>query len=175
MEENNTVSFKFLFEEYYPSLVKVAFFYVNDVALAEDITQEVFAKLLEKRNQIATIENIKGYLQYAVKNRCINHLEHSRVVEKYNQEYLKRSQESEDSTEEYINLVHNLVEKLPLKRKTILKMSVVEAKSYQEIATELDMSINTVKGHIKKAYAFLREEMKKEVSNYILYMAFVRK
>ena len=57
------------------------------------------------------------------------------------------------------------------KRRKILELRVVDAKSYQEIAKQEGISINTVKDHIKKAYAFLRKEVYQEVQDFILFLA----
>lgn len=172
MNKGNFTAFRGLFQDLYPDLIKVALFYVHDLPAAEDITQEVFVKLWEKQEDIHKIENIKGYLQYAIKNRSLNYLEHLQVVDKYQQEYLKQAKEDEQNPDDYLQLVQRLLNQLPEKRKVVLELSVVEAKSYQEIARQLDISVNTVKDHIKKAYAFLREEGRKEIPNYILYIAF---
>lgn len=174
MNSSNLTTFRTLFQELYPDMVKIALFYVHDIPTAEDITQEIFTKLWEKRKQLDTINNIRGYLQYAIKNRCLNYLEHLQIVDKYQQEYLKQTDDEQQSIEEHIQLVQRLLEQLPTKRKMILELSVVESKSYQEIAKQLDISVNTVKDHIKKAYAFLREEAQKEISHYILYFLLTR-
>lgn len=79
-----------------------------------------------------------------------------------------------DSPEEYLHLVQRLLELLPEKRKKVLELSIVESKSYSEIAEILNISVNTVKDHIKRAYAFLREKANKEVSELILYLILTR-
>lgn len=56
--------------------------------------------------------------------------------------------------ETFIEEVGNLLNKLPEKRRKVLEMSVLESKSYAEIADALRISLNTVKDHVKKAYAF---------------------
>lgn len=171
MEKCAILSFKHVFETLYPDMVKVALFYIHDSTIAEDITQEVFAKLWENYDKIHQIENLKGYLRHAVKNSSLNYLSHLQVVDKYQREYIHQAVEDEGAPEDYIHLVHTVLTKLPPKRKFILERSVIDSKSYLEIAQELDISINTVKDHIKKAYAFLRQEMNKEISGLILYLA----
>lgn len=171
MNKSNLTSFKTLFQKLYPNMVRIALFYVHDLAVAEDITQEVFTKLWEKQKDLNGIDNLKGYLSYAVKNRCLNHLEHQQVVNKYQQEYIQQLAD-DDTTDEFIQKVQLSLEKLPLKRRKILEMSIVESKSYQEIAELQGISINTVKDHIKKAYAFLREDIHQSVQNFMLFLAF---
>ena len=172
MNHRQLQQFRTIFLSHYPDLVKAARFYVRDQAVADDIVQDTFAKLWENFDQTEHIENIKGYLQYTIRNRSLNHLEHLQVVDKYQQDYLKQLQEDEHTPDDFLKLVQNLVNQLPPKRKQILEMSIVESKSYQEIATQLDISLNTVKDHIKKAYAFLREEAHKQIPHYILFLAF---
>ena len=176
MRSGQLEQFKVVFEEFYSDMVKTAVFYVRDSVIAEDIVQEVFTKLWEKRSQLGDIENLKGYLIHATKNKSLNYLEHLQIVDQYQQNYLRNLQEEKEvNLEEDILLVRNLLEKLPPKRKIILEMSILETKSYQEISCQLDISINTVKDHIKIAYAFLRKEMNKNIPTTILYLALTHK
>lgn len=166
--------FKSLFREYYPETVRYALFYLHDPNAAEDIAQEIFTKLWEQKKDLEDMNNISGYLRNAAKNSCINYLRHQQVKEEYTQEYLHNTINDEESTEEYLNLIQRLVEQLPPKRREVLELSVIEAKTYQEIADILDLSINTVKDHIKKAYSFLREHAHNEVTKHILFLVFHR-
>lgn len=162
--------FKAIFNEFYPDMIKVALFYVHDLPVAEDMVQDVFAKLWESRKEIGAIDNIRAYLTYAVKNRCLNYLEHEQAISKHQQEYIRQLAE-EESVEELISAVQTSLAKLPPKRRKIVELSVVEGKSYQEIADQEEISINTVKDHIKKAYAFLREEIRQDLRKLILFFA----
>ena len=56
-------------------MVKIALFYIHDLAIAEDITQEIFTRLWERREKLDMIDNLKGYLSNAIKNRCLNYLD----------------------------------------------------------------------------------------------------
>ena len=174
MSVNHLTSFKTLFQELYPGMVKIALFYVHDLAIAEDITQEIFTRLWERREKLDMIDNLKGYLSNAIKNRCLNYLEHQQVVNKYQQEYLEELAK-DDYIEEFIQKVQISLEKLPPKRRQILEMSIVEAKSYQEIADQEGISLNTVKDHIKKAYAFIRKDIHRNVPDFILFIVFQTK
>ena len=133
--------FKSLFDWLYVGMVQQATFYTNDFAVAEDVVQEIFVRLWEKRGELKSVQNLEGYLLLSVKNRCLNYLEHQQVVDKYKQYCL------------------------------LQELCVIESKSYAEIAELLGISLNTVKDHVKKAYAFLREELRKEVSYPILFFA----
>jgi len=174
MNTSRLTAFQSLFQEVYPELVKVALFYLRDLSLAEDIVQEIFVRLWEQGKDLNRISYLKAYLYQAVKNRCLNDLEHRKVIGKYQEEFIRHSREDEQSPHEYLHQVRLLLEQLPPKRRVILEMSVSESKSYQEIADQLDISINTVKDHIKKAYAFLRQHLHTTPPRSILYLALIR-
>ncbi|MBS7196732.1 RNA polymerase sigma-70 factor [Butyricimonas paravirosa] len=165
--------FKSLFDYSYVGMVQRAVYYTNDLDTAEDIVQEVFMRLWEKREELRGIQNIQGYLLFSIRNKCLNLLEHQQVMDKYRQYcLLQEVSDEEDEPETFIEKVGNLLNKLPEKRRKVLEMSVLESKSYAEIAASLSISLNTVKDHIKKAYAFLREEVCKDISSPVLFCAF---
>ena len=175
LENNIQNYFKILFRETYPELIRIALFYVHDLPVAEDITQEVFTKLWEQRKRLDKIENIKKYLQHSVRTSSLDYLKHQRVVNKFQQEYFRQAAEEEEGPEEYLQLVQKLLGQLPQKRREVLELSIVESKSYTEIADRLNISVNTVKDHIKKAYAFLRERANKDIPEFILYFILIGK
>ena len=80
--------FKSLFDLLYVGMVQRAVYYINDADAAEDVVQEVFVRLWEKREELKGVDNLRGYLLFSVKNRCLNYLEHRQVVDKYKQHYL---------------------------------------------------------------------------------------
>ena len=84
------------------------------------------------------------------------------------------SEEDESANEECLEKLEHLLEHLPEKRREVLKMSVFESKSYEEISKTLNISMNTVKDHIKKAYAFLRDGMNGDTSLMVLFYAIGR-
>ena len=165
--------FKSLFDLLYVGMVQQATFYTNDFAVAEDVVQEIFVRLWEKRGELKSVQNLEGYLLLSVKNRCLNYLEHQQVVDKYKQYCLLQEIQDDDDEdpEQFIEDIGKLLDKLPEKRKMVLELCVIESKSYAEIADLLGISLNTVKDHVKKAYAFLREELRREVSFPVLFFA----
>ena len=99
-------------------MVQQATFYTNDFAVAEDVVQEVFVRLWEKRGELKNVQNLEGYLLLSVKNRCLNHLEHQQVVDKYKQYcLLQEVQDDDEDPEQFIEDVGKLLDKLPAKRK----------------------------------------------------------
>lgn len=164
-------AFKAVFDTLYKDMVSFAGYFIDNQHMAEDVVQESFIKLWEKRKTLSPETSLKSYLHTLIKNSALNHIEHLKVVDKYQKSLVLSEIEENDNIEEQIKLVKSLLEKLPEKRKKILVLSVLESKKYSEIASELEISVNTVKDHIKKAYSFLREEAKQNIPPFILFFA----
>lgn len=152
-------AFRKLFDLFYIPMVQRAAFYVGDIAAAEDIVQETFTRIWDNRRKLQAVNNIESYIVRWVRNDCLNHIKHRTVADRYLQKYMTAEVAMQDADPEpYVIAIRNLLEQLPEKRRRVLEMSVFDSLSYPEIAAELDVSVNTVKDHIKKAYAFLREQ-----------------
>ena len=94
--------FKSLFDWLYVGMVQQATFYTNDFAVAEDVVQEIFVRLWEKRGELKSVQNLEGYLLLSVKNRCLNYLEHQQVVDKYKQYCLLQEVQDDDEDPEQV-------------------------------------------------------------------------
>ena len=77
------MEFSELYITYYSKLVRFAREYVILEEDAENITQDVFADMWEKRESIDLIENMSAYLFRLVKNRCLDYLKHKAFEQKY--------------------------------------------------------------------------------------------
>lgn len=139
--------FERLFREFYPSLCAVAVRFVLDRDAAEDIVQEVFIKLWNKRDGYQEIPSLKTFLYVVVKNQCFNYIRDKKTMVDYTcSEVLEREELFKDSVieEETYRIVDNAVNALPAQSARIIKMSM-DGKQNKEIAELLGVSVNTVK------------------------------
>lgn len=133
---------------------------------AENIVQDVFMHLWEKREVLDIQVNLISYIFMLVKNRCLDYLRHKVVVDEYKQELsiklsaLELLNNSFTSDEEIATIVRVAVDKLPERCREIFLMSRVEGKKYREIADELNLSVNTVENQMAIALKKLRVELK---------------
>jgi RNA polymerase sigma-70 factor (ECF subfamily) len=161
---NNKQEFKKLFDLYYPALYLFASTIVNDNFLAEDLVQEVFIKLWEKSDGFDNIHAIKSFLYTSVKNKCLNHIEHEKVIQKH-KEYTQHELlnyaviNNQIIEEETHRLIYNAINELASECKNILLLSINGLKN-KEIAEELHISVNTVKTQKKIAYKQLKIKLK---------------
>ncbi len=163
MNINNESEYEFIFREYYQSLCNYANMITKDMDNAEEIVQNIFVKLWEKKDNITLDVSIKSYLYKAVYNAALNELKHRKVKENYLQ-----MQTNSELTEQPISL-HNLkeleknIEKalmgLPEQCRLIFKMSRFEELKYREIANVLNISPKTVENQMGKALRLMRENL----------------
>jgi RNA polymerase sigma-70 factor (ECF subfamily) len=132
---------------------------------AEDIAHNVFANIWENIDSIDPSRNFNGYLYVIAKNMAFKHLARRKLHDKYRSYAIKSDMSLNTSTDDaVINnemslLISIYVNSMPPQRKRIFEMHNTHGKSDQEIATLLDVSINTVRTHLKLAKKGLRDLM----------------
>ncbi|TKG95336.1 RNA polymerase sigma-70 factor [Puteibacter caeruleilacunae] len=163
----NLEEFKQFFEDNYQVATMVAMRYVDRVEIAEDLTQEVFMSMWMRRDSLQLKSSLKNYLFSAVKKSALKYLER----EKGNTTSLNEAIKVEDadeanySKEELAVKVAEAIENLPTQCRRVFKLAYYDELSYNEIAEELEISVNTVKTQIKQAYRSLREQLSRYVFN----------
>lgn len=148
--------------------------YVVSDADAENIVQDVFTELWEKKEILTMPVNLVAYLFTTIKNKSLNHLRHKTVVLKatslIQEEYAITLQMNLDSleafnenlfTEEDVEMIiSRALDSLSDKCREIFIMNKLEGKKQKQIAEELNISINTVETQMGIAYKKLRVELK---------------
>ena len=133
---------------------------------AENVVQDVFLLLWEKREVLDIRISLVSYLFSLVKNRSLDYLRHKVVAEEYKQELsfklmsLEQLNYTFSSEEEIEKVIANAIDKLPERCREIFLKSRIVGMKYREIAEELNISANTVENHIAIALKKLRVELK---------------
>ncbi len=129
---------------------------------AEEILQDIFLTLWEKREKIDPYNNLSGFLYKIARNSAFKFYDHKKVIGKHISS-LEGIIESDISADEIMinkekeKLWENLINKMPPKRRYIYRLSRIEELSNYEIAQKLNISKNTVENHITSALKNLRE------------------
>jgi len=162
-------SFEVLFRQYYQMLCSYAFRFVNDADTAEEIVQDLFYKLWEKKDEVQINTSVKSYLFSAIHNRCLKYIEHRNVETRYKNYYLMHKSEI-DSEPQHASEVHELqgiidhtLDSLPERCSRIFKLNRFEGLKYNEIAQKLSISVKTVEANMGKALKLLRKNLKNYV------------
>lgn len=156
-------AFEAVFRAWYPFLCNYATQLLKEPSAAEEIVQELFVNLWEKKEDINIDTSLKSYLFRAVKNRCLNYVRHSKIKEEYfriMQSEQNNYSEDYDSQAELMQKIEESIASLPEKRKEIFRLSRQEGLKYREIANRLNLSIKTVETQMGLAIKSLRENLK---------------
>jgi RNA polymerase sigma-70 factor, ECF subfamily len=166
LREGNHLAFEQLFDNCYDPLYRYAYSILRDMDDAEDVVQKTFCKLWDQREALNIQSSINSYLYRIVHNDCLNTIHQQTSHQEHNLNYLSSMNTEANSTIEHIEssdlqkAIDIALAGLPPQCRRVFEMSRMEQLSYAEIATQLNISTNTVENHISKALKLLRIELK---------------
>jgi len=166
IRDGDQAAFKSLFDTYYASLCHYASHFLNDDSLSEEVVQELFVKLWEKRKSLDVETSVRNYLFRSVRNLCLNQIQHDKVI-KLHAHKLKEALTTEDPAADYLitpEMILQLeegIESLPEKRREIFRLSREEGLKYREIAEKMQISVKTVEAQMGAALKALRSKIGK--------------
>jgi RNA polymerase sigma-70 factor (ECF subfamily) len=163
-------AFEALFRAYADDLCGFAACHVGEGA-AEDVVQDVFCDLWNRRADWYPQASVKAYLFGAVRNTAHDHLEHRRVKRAWEAEEKKQVRMSLPESPADVLQHHELkramrqaVEALPERRRLVYRMVRQQGMSYAETAEVLDIAPKTVENQMGRALKTLRERLSKFAS-----------
>jgi len=158
-------SFQVLYERYAPKLYAFSKKYLQSSEEAEEIVQEVFLRIWQKRSNIDETQSFSAYVIQAAKYRIFNGFR-KKVNE---QAYIDFQVFSDDSSKNFTELdvdyrdvkikVERAISAMPPKRQEIFRLSREQGLKNKEIADQLEISIKTVENQMGQALKFLRDEL----------------
>lgn len=164
--ENPQKGCELLFRRYHQALCSHAVRFVYSKETAEDIVSDVFCKFWKTKAYENVTSSFRCYLFRSVRNEAYNYLR----LEFQKLETIDTAMVQEDAFnqrpdqilqfEEVLHKVEELVEGLPPQCRKVFLLSRFEGKKYQDIATELGLSVKTVEVHIVKALSLVRRGLK---------------
>ncbi|HEX3006279.1 MAG TPA: RNA polymerase sigma-70 factor [Bacteroidales bacterium] len=180
IKRGEQTAFEILFRLHYNALMQFANTYVKRLDIADEIVQETFIKIWEIRSSIDEDRSVKAFLYKCVHNNCLNYIrnekKHVYLSADFISELEGRFQLIDDNasnsyfdhlaSEELSALVHDAIMQLPDQCREIFLLCRFHKQSYQEIATKLGISVNTVKTQLSRAMAKLNDTIKSVVKNF---------
>ena len=155
-------AFRVVYDKYVSMLRYFGGKYLADERQVEDVLQDTFVSLWEGRSRFMDEMAIKSFLYTGVKNRCLNILRHEKIRQQYAEKFTEEPWEDflEKVIEtELFEMLHRVFEELPPACKAVYQLSL-EGKRHEEIARELDISVNTVKKYKNNANHYMRNRIK---------------
>lgn len=172
LKKGDITAFKLFFESFYPSLCLFANKYLKDKEVSLDIVQDAFLYLWNKNADFNSTGAAKSYLYQYVRNRSLNYLRDKELRQKMDLQNLQTETFFRDSLieEETFRMISDAIRTLPPQGQRIIELTLDGFKN-QEIADQLNISINTVKTIKLRAFASLRKELKDNI--FVLFVLLV--
>lgn len=167
-------AFEQLFKMHFRGLHAYAITILKDEAMAEEIVQNVFFKVWEKRQLLEIETSPKAYLYKAVYHDCLNYIKHKKVKSAHAMHVVRQSSEQVENASGKVLMgelkarIHTAMNELPEQCRTIFQMSRFEGLKYQEIADEMGLSVKTVENQMGKALKLLRVKLVEFLPLFIL-------
>lgn len=167
-------AFTLLFDLYYQNLGTYIYKVTESRELTEEIVQDVFIKIWEKRQILGDIDNFSAFLFVLSKNKTLDYL---RKIAKERTRKLSLLKEMDEESyviddlspiDEYSLIIEQTVAKLPQQQQKVYHLSRHEKLKYEEIAQRMGISKETVKKHMQLALTFLKQHVKARIEDVVL-------
>ena len=146
---------------------------VSETGLVEEIVSDCFIKIWENRKRIEINVSVKQYIFFMLRNSIIDYYRKTKFLTKSIDDIQELADEAYfDEQKQYADL-YSALEILPEQRRKILELAVFDSMTYQQIAEKLNISKNTVKTQMGRAYRFLKEKL--DPQDFYLFCLFYRK
>lgn len=168
LKQGNERAWKMLYTIHYQTLCAVAYNYVRDKLLAEMIVGDAIIHLWEIREKLELHTSLRAYLMTSVRNAYTNFLNTKRARTEVSISALENDSNEKEALTVETSPLGILLEKelekkikvavatIPPESRRVFVLSRTYRKSYEEIAEETGITVNTVKYHMKRALSHLR-------------------
>jgi len=182
LKDDDEIAFKVIFNKYYPRLYYFILEFIPLDDIAENIIQDTFITLWNKRHELTGNTNFGAYLFTVAKNNCIYRLRDQKYRKKIfdgrsvdtieletNLGVLSTIDSSSYAFEEIEKIIQKTLDELPPQCRTVFILSRFEEKKNREIAEELDISVKVVEKHITKGLKIFKTALK----DYLPFVAYL--
>lgn len=173
--QNDIAAFREIYDLYWHKLFLTAYKKTQKQDIAEEIVQDIFSKLWERRHRLE-IDNLEPYLFTALKYAVISHIrveikkKNSENLDAYADTLITTLDENPQNTWDLQTALDQALRFLPDKTRLIFEMSRYEEMPHREIAQQLDISEKAVEYHITQALKLLRVQLKDFMPLWLLFI-----
>ncbi len=162
LKEGNSKAFDIIFRRYYDNLCRFSYTFIHDADMAQNLVQNVFIRLWERRFVMGKIANLGGYLTVMTKNQISDYISDYKkhhLNAELNINIADHSTENEIIGKDFEERLVVAMAKLPARCKEAFELSRFENKSNKEIAEEMKISVKGVEALIGRSLKLLRVEL----------------
>lgn len=166
LKEGSDPAFKMLYQRYWGKLLHFAAQKTGDVMEAENMVQDIFVSLWNRRETLQVTSDFSSYLMVSVKYRVMLHFDKLRVKRLHAQHAVDHFDILDDSTQQYLDFdelsrhLEEQIARLPEKSALIYRMSKEEGMSHKQIAAEMGMSEKAVNSRLVRSRKTLLDSIR---------------
>lgn len=161
LSNGDSASFRLIFDFYKDVVYSTALKFTKSPSLSEEITQDVFLRVWQRRSQLVEVENLGGYLRVIARNRTFKEMKklaaESELYESLPAESGVNPVEENILLKDTMKIIEKAVRKLPPRQRMVYELCHFEGLKYHEAAAKLNISVLTVKTHMQHALFSLRK------------------
>ena len=164
--QGDEATYERVYKQYFQLLYAYAYSVIEDDMQAEEIVQQLFLKIWEKKDQLHIETSLQAYLYKSVYFQSLNYIKHLKVRNEHQKHtvfQMKQSQAEQAGQQLDLKLLESRFRKalsdLPEQCRTVFQLSRFEELKYREIAGRLGISEKTVEHHMGKALRVLRTKL----------------
>jgi len=153
-----------VYDLYFESLRGFLYYKTGDIDLSEDLVQEVFIKLWEKRDDIKK-DTVKSLLYTMGTNMMINHFKHNQVVMSHQGDVVAQNRAEFNSPQfileekEFEQKLNEVLQSIPEGCREVFLMNRIDKLKYEEIAERLELSVKAIEKRMSKAIGLIKEQL----------------
>lgn len=180
--QGQAAALQYLIRIYFPVLCRYARSIMHTGYVdAEDVVEEIFIKLWQRREDFTHIAEVKGFLYTSVRNSCINALRSRQREQVRNETFMQlhgaqpQDTDKEIIVSELLALIRKAVDELPPKMREIFFLSYYKKMSTPEIAEHLNLSHQTVRNQKSRALSILKKQfLEKSPASFLVLCCLLR-
>lgn len=157
-----------IFDRHYPLLLSDIYRLIPDESTCQDLAQELFVDLWNKREGLDIHTSLRAYLRRAAVNKALNYIKATRRMQFEDTDDLGQLADTssadslrKEKQESLEDALHAAIGGLPEKCRVVFNLSRFEQLSHREIAEKLGISVKTIENQITKAMKMLRDALTK--------------
>lgn len=168
LSDGDEQAFLTIYDEYWYKVFSIAYKRLGKKEIAEELTQDLFLKLWEKRESLKP-QKIGNYLFVSIKNSVIDHIQSGLVASKYIDFYKSFGELNSRTTQNSVEFddlseaIERGLLKLPTKSQQVFKLSRLDHWTSDRIAKHLNLSEKTVGYHLTKSVKFMRSYLREYI------------
>jgi RNA polymerase sigma-70 factor (ECF subfamily) len=162
-ESDSQIAFRNFYNMTYDRLFRIAYYFTKREEWSKEIVLDVFMNLWNQRDTLLNVNNIEDYCFVLVKNASLNFLSkeskfaNSSIDDTTESSDMDLSPEENLISEELFALYVKALDRLPERCREVFISLREEKKSYEQVASEMNISVKTVDAQLQKALSLLKK------------------